>query len=589
MVILKKLYSETGLFDKVEFRMGINVIKGIYTRSPEEIRELNGIGKSTLIRLVDFALLSEEGKKYFSVRTHGFLKGHSVILEFMDEDISYSIRREFNNPNKARFGKTTEALDEYAASELRVILGSIFLGKDNYKGYFENSWFRSLIKFFIKDDINHSVRKDPLKFASSHISNFEAYVYNFFLLGLPNKSVNDYSVLKKKIDDSRKMKSRATARIVEETGKKIEEISSEIAVLDKKIKVFQDSLAEYKFLKSYEDIEREIISISNEISSLLSRLTPVQRRLNEYRKSYEFEIEIDSNKASRLYSEVKTVFGEAVKKQLDDVIQFRKKLAENRKKFLIGKETELSTEIEAITGKISELEQKRSAFYKILDENQALDSIKNTYQLLVEEKTKKERLTGSIESINKIDEELYRQNTLISESVSNIAENMNSVQEQLKFISSTFSEIVRESIHVDNVHDVVFDIRPRPNISSPLKISIEVPKSASLGKQKLKVLAYDLTVFFNLIENERKLPHFLVHDGVFHGIDIKTVVRVLNLVNSMYLKNHNFQYIITANEKELDIPEDKKEVYGQYDFDLSETIVAKYKDIAEEMIFKREY
>lgn len=589
MVILKKLYSDTGLFDKVEFRMGINVIKGIYTKSPEEIRELNGIGKSTLIRLVDFALLSEEGKKYFSVRTYGFLKGHSVILEFVDEDISYFIRREFNNPNKARFGKTIEALDEYATSELRVILGSIFLGKDNYKGYFENSWFRSLIKFFIKDDINHSVRKDPLKFASSHISNFEAYVYNFFLLGLPNKSVNDYSVLKKKIDDSRKMKSRVTARIVEETGKKIEEISSEIAVLDKKIKVFQDSLAEYKFLKSYEGIEREIISISNEISSLLSRLTPVQRRLNEYRKSYEFEIEIDSNKASRLYSEVRTVFGEAVKKQLDDVIQFRKKLAENRKKFLIGKETELSTEIEAITGKISELEHKRSAFYKILDEKQALDSIKNTYQLLVEEKTKKERLAGSIESINKIDKELYRQNTLISESVSNMAENMNSVQEQLKSISSTFSEIVRESIHVDDVHDVVFDIRPRPNISSPLRISIEVPKSASLGKQKLKVLAYDLTVFFNLIENERKLPHFLVHDGVFHGIDIKTVVRVLNLANSMYLKNHNFQYIITANEKELDIPEDKKEIYGQYDFDLSETIVAKYKDIAEEMIFKREY
>jgi len=589
MVILKKIWSETDLFHKVEFKLGINIIRGVYTKSPDEIRELNGIGKSTLVRLIDFMLLSDEGKRYFNVKNHGFMKGHSGALEFEIEGKTYFIRREFDNPQKVFFGQSLELLEEYAVGELRPVLGGLIFGKDEYGGCFENIWFRSLIKFFIKDDINHSIRKDPLKFISAHKSNFETYVYNLFLLGLPNKSVNDYAVIKKKSDDLRKMKARTTARIAEETGKKIEEISSEIAVLDKKIKSFQDSLSDYKFLHSYEDIEKQIVSISNDISSLLSRLMPVQRRLNDYRRSYEYDIEVDSKKIANLYSEIKEVFGNAVQQRLDNIISFRKKLSENRKRFLITKETELSEEIEKIKDEISRLETKRSSLYRLLDEKQALDSIKNTYQLMLEEKAKKERLISSIDSINRIDEELYRQQRLISEAITDISKDMGSVQEQIKLLSSTFSEIVRESIHIDEAHEAIFDIRPSPNINSPLKISIEVPKSASFGKQRLKVLTYDLTVFFNILENERKLPYFLVHDGVFHGIDIKTVVRVLNLVHSMFLKKHNFQYIITANEAEISIPEDKKDVYGQYNFDLNESLIVTYKDIPEEMIFGREY
>lgn len=36
MITLKRLYSDTGLFDQVEFHPGINIIQGVYTRSEEE-------------------------------------------------------------------------------------------------------------------------------------------------------------------------------------------------------------------------------------------------------------------------------------------------------------------------------------------------------------------------------------------------------------------------------------------------------------------------------------------------------------------------------------------------------------------------
>lgn len=589
MVMLKRLYSDTGLFDEVEFKMGINLIRGIYTKSPEEISDLNGIGKSSLIRLIDYCLLSDAGKKFFSEEKKPFFKEQSATLEFEVDGKNYYIRREFSSPSKAFFGYALNSMDEYSDTELRTVLGGLFFGKDNYKGAFDNGWFRRLIKFFIKDDINHHERKDPLKFTNSNISNFEAYVYNLFLLGLPNQHVNEFTLVKKEAEDLLKMRKRITERLKEETGKDLGEVNSEISVIDKKIKTYQESLLKYEFLSSYENVEKELVSISGKVSSLLRKLTPIEKRLSEYRKSYEYEIEIDPKKITKLYSEVKVVFGDAVKKQIEEVLSFRKKLAENRKKFLSGKEVVLSNEIEELKSKIVSLEKKRSSLYKILDEKKALDSIKNTYQLLIEEKSRKEKLDSTIQSLGRIEDDLIIKNKLKTEAVSQISADLNAVKDKISDIREIFLDIVSETVNINNPEDAVFDIRPASDMKSPVKVNIEVPKSDALGKKRFKILTYDLTVFLNLIDNDRMLPHFLVHDGVFHGIGIKTVIKVLNMVNSKFLQSQNFQYIITANENEILIPDDKKKVWGDYSFDMNGSIRATYKDIPEEMIFKREY
>ena len=77
MVQLKRLYSETGLFEEVEFHTGINIILGKYS-GEKEARGVHGIGKSTLVRLIDFAFLSTQVKELFNTRKYGFLNGHNV-------------------------------------------------------------------------------------------------------------------------------------------------------------------------------------------------------------------------------------------------------------------------------------------------------------------------------------------------------------------------------------------------------------------------------------------------------------------------------------------------------------------------------
>ena len=180
MVILKRLYSNTGLFDEVRFHKGINIIQGVYHKSEKDRGGLNGIGKSTLIRLIDFALLSNISENtHFNVHEYDFLKLHSVTLEFEAEGISYFIERNFDNPKNPLFGTESSFLKSYDEVYLRTILGNIFFEKNNEE-LFKKTWYRDLIRFFIKDDLNYNVRKNPLNFFGQHKPKYVIDYYNLY-------------------------------------------------------------------------------------------------------------------------------------------------------------------------------------------------------------------------------------------------------------------------------------------------------------------------------------------------------------------------------------------------------------------------
>jgi len=119
-------------------------------------------------------------------------------------------------------------------------------------------------------------------------------------------------------------------------------------------------------------------------------------------------------------------------------------------------------------------------------------------------------------------------------------------------------------------------------------MTVEVPKKDSDGKQQLKNVGFDVTVFKNLVEEERDLPKFLVHDGAFKGVDKLTVIRTLNYMERLYRKERGFQYIVTANEEDLRAAEEQ-DMDLEAEFDVEETTILTLKDKADEMLFQEEY
>jgi len=594
--MIKRLFSNTGLLLKdYKFRSGINIILGKYS-GKKEATGINGIGKSTLIRLIDYSFLSDSAQKIFSNKKYDFLRKdkHDIILEFEIDNKTYFIKRNFLKKSNIYFGTSLSKLDEFEKTEFKAVLANLFLPVEKDDVFFNGNKFRTIFDFFIKDDLDNQKRFEPLNFLKYNASVKEKAIYNFFLLNLPTKHLINYNEQSKEYEKFNTAINTAEEKIKIGTGKSIQEYKSERINIDQRIILLENSLDNYHFIEKYKDIEKQLVEVTKLISVKLTEYNSLNNKLNKVRESYNVNQNIETKEIRKIYNEVVENFGNQVAKTLDEVIDFKNNILANRKKYLIQKEDKLQKNINEVLNDISNLEIKRSNFYKSLDEKGALDSLKNTYEELIIEKTDLEKNVQVIKQIDEYQEMLTNLNVTISEVRRLISNELKEFESKVEELRKLFLDILKNAIFVDEGYDnAYFDIVPKPTANRkklPFDIEIEIPKADALGQSRLKIVAYDLMVFLYNIINNRKLPDFLIHDGVFHGISLKTRINTINYVYHKYLENvkdKKFQYIMTFNEDEITVPGDKTMEYGKFEFNFQESIIAEFRDIAEKTIFKR--
>jgi uncharacterized protein YydD (DUF2326 family) len=593
--MLQSLFSDTELLNKkFNFNPGINVILGKYSDDKKRLG-INGIGKSSLIRLINYCFLSQSAEKVFSNTKYDFLReeNHNIILQFNIQNISYFIKRSFNKNDIVLFGKSLNTLQEYEKEELKRILTNKFFPFENNEVFFEGKRFGTLIEFFIKDDIENQKRIDPLAFSKGIRNEIQKAIFNFFLLNLPTQNLIQFEELTKEHKGFSQTIKGLEENVKINTGKSIEEFKSERINIEKNISLLERSLDNYNFLENYKNLESKLIEITGEINDKLKEYHSLNRKLKKVKDSFQFNQEIDIEQIKKLYNEALSTFGDLVKKTLDEIKEFKSDILENRNKFLITKEKQLQTDIDVILKEISSLEKNRSKLYKKLDEKGALESITNTYEQLIEEKTTLESNLQVLKQVDDIQEKLDNLNVTISEVKRDISIDLRNVEKNLYELRALFQEILKSSIFLDEDYShAYFDISSKSKTNRdhiPFKIEVEIPKDDALGQSRLRLIAYDLMVFLHNIRTSRKLPDFIAHDGVFHGIANNTRVNTLNYIYHQFLSSPKFQYLVTFNEDEIYIPENKESVYGKYDFDWKSMIVAEFSDSPKEMIFKRAF
>lgn len=587
MLTLNRLYSETDLFDAVRFHPGINVVLGKYSGAE---RSVNGIGKSTLVRLIDYALLSNTPFTP-ALAKYRFLQGHNVALEFSDGESVFVVKRSFDDRQTAYFGERGSELNEYTVAELKDVFGTRFFMSGLYPGgYASSHWFRTLMKFFIKDDVNRRKQDNPVNFIAPQTKMTEYLYHNFFLLGLPNYNLFEFGRVREEVRRVQVTKKDVETQIEANSKRSAGELRSEKRRVEDRIAQLERSLEEFAFIENYKDAEAELVQLSRAISERLSTYHALRAALERHEESYQVVIEVDADRIASLYRDYSQQLGDLVRKTLKEVVDFRKQIAANRQRFLAERERELRDGIEHSLGEISLLEGRRQRLYRLLHENGAFDSIRHTYEQLIQEKVSLERDHAALNRLAELDAELARLKTRAAELIEGILADVNGSESVINDLRHLFDEILEaaSSVPEDKLGGYL-DIEATAHQVSPVNITVHVPKSASLGKKVFGILAYELTVFFNIVRNERELPYFLVHDGAFHGIDPRTTVNVLNYVYRQSQQTPGFQYIITGNENELLIPPAKENVYGTYEFDFAANVVATYEDVPARMFFRHEF
>lgn len=553
-MILRKLYTKPeDLFEAVEFQTGSNLIFGCKDSDLKGEGFLNGIGKSTFLDLIDFCLLGSY-KRVSSNRlflAEDILKKHEVVLEFESDGKVYTISRSVDSPNDVIFTSDGKEMP-MAIKEAKNRLCQLVFLRSDYEGVYFDSWYRKLMTFFLKIHKTKSTDKfiDPINYLDN-VTMSELMQYHLFLLGIDNrllyKNNNIQSDKKRKIPALKEVKA-----IVEETYNvsDIKDANEELLTLQSEIKRLESAVESFKLSENYKVSEGDVDELTREIKKLLLLNMADHKRLKEYEKSlevYDTFSKRDASAVAKIYKELNETFAENVKVTLDAAVDFRKELAKSRQEF-IGEEIDrLSAITEKREAQIEQLDARRADILGFLKSKEAIRDLTEAFSVLSDKKNDLSNLSAKLTTYNTLEKEKIDIEAHEKVNDSNILTFIQKIQlTKISDLHELFMEIY--SIIYKKSSRARFNIVDKMSTDAKVDIAVSIPADNSKANNQGRTLIYDLMVMLNMVKQDLRGPRFIIHDGIFDGMDKSHFIRLHQFLNEDP-RASKFQYIYTLNEE----------------------------------------
>jgi len=549
-MFLNKLYCEpAGLFKPVKFKNGINFIFGKKDNATDAKKSLNGIGKSSLLDLLDFCMLCDFSKKNPRLNSEEKrLSNYNIVLDFEINNHYYTIKRNVKKPNEIKIVDGNQKT-VYELDDCKQFLCDLIFKDDNYKGKYSNRWFRRLMPFFIK--IQKHEKPDfvnPVQYIKE-IKVMELNIYHFLLLGINNDILSKICELKTHLK-ARIKTVKEIEKLINETYQidDIPEASSKINKIVSEINKLEQSIDTFKLVDSYEDAEKAANEFTATIKGLFQQNNKDKKTIDNYRESFKIDnVKIETDKIQKIYKQFNQLLGDNVKTTLDDAIVFRKNIAVSRKEFLKDEIDNLFAIIKERKHKIKELDNKRQSLFSFLSNKEAISDLTEAFHNISEKKKVVSDLRAKVELYNDLEKEvleLENAENLLKQQLLHFLKEIKYMEIDFSsFFEKIYNEIYQEAKGLDK-----FYFKNSFRKDCKLEIIIDIPDKFSKGKNQGRTLLYDIAVLLNAIDKNIKMPHFLVHDGIFDSMDKAHFVQLYSYLTKLAEKE-KFQYILTINEE----------------------------------------
>jgi|APLak6261690433_1056193.scaffolds.fasta_scaffold02651_2 uncharacterized protein YydD (DUF2326 family) len=548
---LEKIYSEPeGLFPTTEFRSGLNIIYGKKEEhSPKE--SLNSIGKSTFLDLIDFCLLSSYQKNHnprlFAARD--LMVGYDIVLEFSIDSKAYTVKRNVENPNIVEFGFTKGSMVKYSIEELKAEFATLIFKTNGYQGKFNVKWYRSLISFFTKiQKFKQAKFLDPIKYIPE-LSEAQLNIYHFYLLGLDNSipfKVFEHNTHKKGLNASLS----EIKRYAEEKYdlRNLKETQNEINKLRVDIEKLQVAISKFELGEHYEDAEIEANRLTEAIKNNLYQNFIDREKIKSYEESYSLPEKVNIRRITSMYNQISEDLSFKVKKTIQEAMAFRIELSNSRKEFIGAELDKLKIFIKDREQIVKDLEEKRAKLFYFLSAKEAISDLTEAFFNLSDKKTKLSELESNSKILLDLTKELNEIETEINKLKNASLDYIDSISKIIADFYKNFNNVY-DAIYIGNQDLSQFSITQNFKKESLIEIDITLPDMFGKGKNQGRTLIYDLSVLISNIVNTTNFPRFLIHDGIFDGVDKAHFVSVCKLIDGVSNVGKKIQYITTINEE----------------------------------------
>jgi uncharacterized protein YydD (DUF2326 family) len=512
----------------IQFVRGLNLI---IDETPETIdlrNTSNNIGKTTVIRLIDFCLGADpkniyqdpEFKNRSNEKVKDFLEQQEVliILTLELDDKNIIIERNFLSRSKKILRINGENIQSQNLDfELKKQIFDFTKAKPTFKQIKAKN---------VRDDAERL--SYTVKVLGSFGKDAEYEALYLFWLGVPYESADR----KRELLENQKLEQKIYDRIIVNGNES--KLNQFIEILNRQIKELEIKKDNFNINENYKKDLQQLDTIKNDLNaknSLIGRLSLRKELIIESQQSLEQErTNINVKVLEQLYNRANSLLPN-LQKSFEETVQFHNQMVEEKVNYITKELPELTEKIRILDIEINNLLAAEKEFSEKLQKAGAIEELQiiiDELNQLYENKGKYteqlSKLEDSKQKLSEIEEEL----TAIDDNIENLDAN---IQEKVRLFNNEFADISQKLYGETFALSASFEKQRRTN-SKFYKLSVDsLNPRAGTGKKKGEILAFDLAYIKFADQQNIKCLHFVLHDQM-ETVDNNQIITFLQEVSN---------------------------------------------------------
>jgi len=529
-----KIENKLGLIREIEFHKGLNLIVDETVEKNKKTTG-NNVGKTTVLRLVDFCLGSDGKNIYhdseFKEQENSTIKDFLIDTEVLviltlHDDLDFPSDSITIKKNFLKYGKKIQEINGETIINDKEF--DLQLKKLVFNTNVEKPTFKQIVSKNIRDEKNKLANIVKVLNPYTKIEEYEALF--LFWLGINTDTHNQKELLGKE-----KTREESFQRRLKKEGE-LSLIVQQLELVNTKIEELQQIKANFNFNEKFEAQLEELNQLKLNLSKLsteLSRLNMRRELILESKAELEKErTNIDVNQIESLYSKASKLIPN-LQVSFEETVKFHNNLLDEKIKYIEFELPALTEKLKSISKDISSFrrrEKELSEFVSASDYSDDYDKILIELNSFYEKK-------GNLEERKKFwitsNEKLYRINKELETINSEINSKDTTIQKRITLFNKYFTKISRQ------LYGEEYLLSPKKSEKGYDLIVTNIEGNPSTGKKKGQIAAFDFAYVLFAEKMEMKFIHFIMHDQLENIHDNQLSTILIDLANSI-----NCQFIL---------------------------------------------
>lgn len=546
--MISRVWSSLPNFREAKFNsVGMNVVLANRGEDSEETESTNGLGKTTLLRILHFTLGAELSRD--KVLSHPDLHGTTFGIDFYYDGSVISASRNTARPAKVRVSKsfvnglTTEYDSDGDAVVLntdgwRYVLAHRFIPDARVRGseMAFSPTFRDLAVYFIR--LGKDAFVDPEQAFKNQRAAAKRLAISYLLRLNWTKQRELYELV-----SERDRVSVALKALIEYTEisneESIGELEAQRVVLERSLESRRKEIEGFNLRSDYHQLEDRLNRIDQTLHTLLNENHSDRRLLQYYEESAVGAPLFDTNRSIDVLKNAGAVFAESALRSVEEVSAFHAQVYQNRAAFLSGEMERLRAAIDERSRRIDAASSTKSLILRTLEASGALETLVELQRSTSEMSADLEALKAKIDERKRFDR---RKDELTA--------HIGSVRSLLKQDLDERRALVDEAIELFAEYTRILYGKPgRLGVDikdAGYKLSFAIDRQGSDGVDQMVVFCFDLVVATLQARRAGKFGTLIHDSSLFADVDPRQYGLALQLAFHTSARE-GFQYICCLN------------------------------------------